>query len=489
MNARHTGPEVLFAASEAMPLVKTGGLADVAGALPAALRRIGADVRLLLPGYPAVLEQVQLSVCARGLGLLPDQAPCDLLEGSMPDGTPLYVLSSALFARDGNPYVDADGQDWPDNHLRFASLGRLAALLGSTSSPLAWRPQIVHLNDWQTALAAAWLAWAGESRAQSLLSLHNMSFAGAFDAAVLPALGLPLSCYSIDGVEFYGRLSFLKAGVFYADRLATVSPTYAREIQSEAFGGGLHGLLATRSGDLSGILNGIDPQTWNPARDPLLAHPYDARRLRTKDLNRSALRNELGLADDPASTLLGSVGRLTGQKGADLLEPALEALAELPWQLVLLGTGEPALERQLVEFAARHPGRARVVIGYDERLAHRIEAGADVFLMPSRFEPCGLNQFYSMRYGTPPVVRATGGLADSVVDCREPSLADGSATGFVFEQSSAAALAAAVRRAIELRGDARRWRALQRNAMRGDFSWRQSARAYLALYGEMLGTA
>ena len=489
MSAPRGSLPVLFAVSEATPLVKTGGLADVAGALPGALRRLGADVRVLLPAYPAVLAQTTPVVVARDLHLLPGAAPADLLEARAPDGTPLYLLASALFETGGNPYVDDEGRDWPDQHLRFGSLSRMAALLGETASPLDWRPRVVHLNDWQTALAAAWLRWSPEPHARCLLSLHNMAFVGAFDPAVMPALGLPPESFAINGIEYYGRISFLKAGVYYADRLATVSPTYAREIQQEAFGGGLHGLLAARAGELHGILNGIDTQTWNPARDTCLDHPYDARRLRSKDANRSALRRQLELADDDTATLFGMVTRLTWQKGVDLVPAALEMLTDVPWQLVVLGSGERALETQLRAFAARHPQRVHLRLGYDEHLAHRIEAGADVFLMPSRFEPCGLNQFYSMRYGTPPVVRATGGLADSVTDTSEITESDASATGFVFETASAEALAGAMRRAIALRAERRRWRALQRNGMRGDYSWRRSAGAYLALYEEMLAGA
>lgn len=482
MSERRNALPVLFVSSEAAPLVKTGGLADVAGALPGALRRLGADVRVLLPGYPAVLDGVDARICASGLHLLPGAPAADLLEARLPDDTPLYVLASPLFERAGNPYVDEQGRDWPDNHLRFGSLSRAAALLGDHMSPIPWRPRLVHLNDWQTALAAAWLRWSGSRHARSVLSLHNMAFAGAFDPRVMPALGLPSASFQINGLEFYGHVSFLKAGVYYADRLATVSPGYASEIQRQEFGGGLHGLLAARSDQLSGILNGIDTETWNPACDDCLAHPYDARRLRSKDANRTALREEFGLPDDAATTLFGMVTRLTWQKGTDLVAPALEALGDRSWQLVLLGSGERALEAELRAFAARHPDRVRVTIGYDERLAHRIEAGADLFLMPSRFEPCGLNQLYSMRYGTPPIVRATGGLADSVVDTDAASLADRSATGFKFETASAAALAGAIDRSLELRTDQRAWRALQRNGMRGDYSWRRSAQAYLELY-------
>ncbi len=315
-----------------------------------------------------------------------------------------------------------------------------------------------------------------------MLSLHNMSFAGAFHPSVMPALGLPAESFQINGVEFYGHVSFLKAGVYYADRLSTVSPSYAMEIQTQDFGGGMHGLLAARAGVLTGILNGIDVDTWNPSRDAFLDHPYDARRLRSKDANRSALRRELGLADEPGTALLGMVTRLTWQKGADLVGPALDAIADRPWQLALLGSGERSLEAALSALAARHRDRVHVRLGYDERLAHRIEAGADLFLMPSRFEPCGLNQLYSQRYGTPPVVRATGGLADSVVDTDEHTLADGSATGFKFLAPSSQALAGAVARAMDVLGDRRRWRALQRNGMRGDYSWRRSARDYLDLY-------
>lgn len=480
---------VLVAASEATPLMKTGGLGDVAGALPAALRALRVDARLLLPGYPGVLSSLALTSLATRVPLLSRQPPADILEGELPDGTPLLALRHPLFDRPGNPYLDPAGVDWPDNHLRFGLLARAAALFAGADTPLAWRPQVLHLNDWQTALAAAWLALDSRPRARTLLSIHNMAFAGAFDAGTLSELDLPDACYSMHGVEFYGRVSFLKAGIYYADRIATVSPGYAREIQTEDFGGGLHGLLQTRRHHLYGILNGIDAKTWNPRADPHISRRYGAATLARKATNRRALQQEMGLEPDADAALFGMITRLTWQKGVDLVPDALRALPEQAWQLVLLGSGDQVLQAQFQTFERAHPGRVRVAIGYDEPLAHRIEAGSDLFLMPSRFEPCGLNQMYSMRYGTPPVVRRTGGLADSVVDTDEADIVDDAATGFVFGPTDSTALAVTLRRALRTRANPDAWHAMRRAGMMRDFSWKRSAREYVALYRRMIEEA
>ena len=460
---------VLFVTPEYAPLTKTGGLGDVSGALPAALREQGTDVRLLLPGYSQVVEQTKLAERAtlRVLGF-----DVRLLEG---EG--LLVLDCPqLYRRDGGPYQDASGADWGDNALRFAVLSKAASLLAGEASPLAWRPDCVHCNDWPAGLAAAYLAFDRGSHAASLFTVHNLAFQGNFDAALLERLALPAQSFTPEGLEFHGRLSFLKAGLAYADALTTVSPRYAQEIQTEPFGCGLDGLLRRRRQSLNGILNGIDDVMWNPGSDALIAAPYDAARIERKSLNKQALQFRLRLKVDPQVPLLGAVSRLTHQKGSDLLADAIDELVALPAQLAVVGKGEARVEEALRAAAVRYPGRVSATIGFDEGLAHAIEAGADVFLMPSRYEPCGLNQMYSQRYGTPPVARATGGLIDTIEDGK---------TGFLFDRAERGPFVAAVRRAVELRRDSGRWHEMQRRGMLRDFSWSTAARQYAALYSRL----
>ncbi|MFH1043730.1 MAG: glycogen synthase GlgA, partial [Pseudomonadota bacterium] len=356
---------------------------------------------------------------------------------------------------------------------------------GRAPTPLDWQPEVVHCNDWQTGLAPIYLRYAAGARAATLQTIHNLAYQGIFEPQMVAALGLPPECFTPDGAEYYGKLSFLKSGLQCAGAITTVSPTYAIEIQSEALGFGLQGLLAARRDSLSGILNGIDTRLWNPATDPSIACRYDAATLAAKGVNKRALQRRLGLAPSPSVPLFAAVSRLTAQKGLDwLLEIAPQVLS-LPAQLALLGSGEPKLEHGFRALAHRHPGKVSTTIGFDEPLAHLIEAGADAFLMPSRFEPCGMNQMYSQRYGTPPVARATGGLADTVVDYNPATLADGSASGFLFHEAGARALLAAVRRAAGVWRDNARWRMLQRNGMARDFGWETSARRYAAIYARL----
>jgi len=477
---------ILFVTSECAPLVKTGGLGDVSAALPAALKLLGADVRILLPAYRAVLAQ--LPDC-REIARLPAAAelpPARLLQSATPSQVPLYALDCPqLYDRDGGPYQDAAGSDWADNALRFGLLSRVAALLGSAASPLEWQPDVIHCNDWQTGLAPIYLRYASGARAATLQAIHNLAYQGIFEPQLVAALGLPAQSFTPDGAEYYGKLSFLKSGLQCADAISTVSPTYALEVQSEALGFGLQGLLAARRDRLYGILNGIDTRLWNPATDPAIAERYDADRIDAKGVNKSALQLRLGLAPAPAVPLFAVVSRLATQKGLDwLLEIAPQVLA-LPAQLAVLGSGEPQLERGFRALARSHPGQVSTTIGFDEALAHLIEAGADAFLMPSRFEPCGMNQMYSQRYGTPPIARATGGLADTVIDCNPVTLADGSASGFLFREASAQALLATVHRAVAAWRDQASWRVLQRNGMARDFGWEASAKHYAAIYARL----
>ena len=474
---------VLFATSECAPLVKTGGLGDVSAALPVALAALGVDVRILLPGYRPVLAQLSDSREVARLAPTAAFPAARLLQAKTAAGLPLIVLDCPPFYdRGGGPYQTEAGSDWPDNALRFGLLSHVAALLAGAGSPLGWQPQVLHCNEWQTGLAPAYLRYAGVRPAATVLTIHNLAFQGIFEPELVAALGLPAESFGPEGVEYYGKLSFLKAGLQFADAITTVSPSYAREIQSEALGFGLHGLLSSRKDRLHGILNGIDTDLWNPATDPYIASRYSADTLASKAGNKLALQRRLGLANAPERPLFGVVSRLTEQKGLDwLLEITPQVLA-LPAQLALLGGGDAQLERGFLERARSNPHALSVTIGFDETLAHLIEAGADAFLMPSRFEPCGMNQMYSQRYGTPPVVRATGGLADTVVDCGPAALADGSASGFVFQEPSAGGLLAAIERAAGVWQARATWSALQRNGMAKDFSWGASARRYAGIY-------
>jgi starch synthase len=443
----------LFVTPECAPLAKAGGLGDVSAALPPALRMLGHEVDVLLPGYMEVAGAAEVERFSE-LGFEVRLLRKDEL---------LLIDCPPLYRRDGTPYQDASGRDWPDNALRFGLLSKVAARL-------APKYHVVHCNDWPAALAPVYAP-----HAKTLLTIHNLAFQGNFERSWLPRLGLPEALFNVDKLEFYGRLSFLKGGLVHAGALNTVSPSYAREIQTEEHGCGMDGLLRERRAALVGILNGIDTDLWDPARDAHLAQRYEPDSLDKKRANKEALQRRLNLApsDEP---LVGFVGRLTQQKGADLIAAAAAELAALPAQLAVLGRGERELENALAAAAARHPGRIAVAIDFNEELAHLIEAGADLFVMPSRFEPCGLNQMYSQRYGTPPVVRATGGLADTVKDGE---------TGFVFERAESGALAAALRRAVAAHRDPARWRTIQRAGMQRDFSWRAAARQYADLYSRL----
>jgi starch synthase len=467
--------KVLFATSEIAPWVKTGGLGDVAAALPPALRAAGLDLRVLVPYYPALrLAFPEAPIVATLAGLGGHFAHAALRSATAPDGTPLVLLDcQPYFDRPGNPYLGPEGHDWLDNYLRFGLLSRVAAWLGSEQNTPLWQPDIIHCNDWQTGLAPAYLRLLPGGRARTLITIHNLAFQGMFGPHTLAELGLPAESWSMHGVEYYGRLSFLKAGLHYADAITTVSPTYATEIQTDAEGMGLAGLLRERSAQISGILNGIDTNAWNPAQDAQIPFPYDVANLARKKKNKAALQKEMGLTVRDDLPLLGIISRLTHQKGLDLINTIQQEIADLPAQLVVLGSGERTLEEEFRRLVIAHPGNFAVRIGFDEGLAHRIEAGADIFLMPSRFEPCGLNQMYSLRYGTPPVVRATGGLADTVAD---------NINGFTFREASAEALLEAIERAAAAWYDKKGWRRLQIYGMGRDVSWSKPAAQYAALY-------
>jgi starch synthase len=471
--------KILFVTSEVHPLIKTGGLADVSGALPAALQALGQDVRLLVPGYIPVLDKLADKRVVASFVALPGQPEVKLLSAKMPHTeVPVYVLDAPqYFCRVPGPYQYELGGDWPDNAMRFGMLSKVAALLGSDASPVAWRADIVHCNDWQSGLAPAYLQFTESAHAKTVMTIHNIAYQGNFDRDWLMPLGLPQSCFDMHGVEFHGYLSFLKAGLHYADRIVTVSPTYAQEIQSSDVGYGMQGLLKMRNGDVSGILNGIDESEWDPATDRYLTACYDVSDLAPKAKGKVALQKRLGLEAGESVPLLGVVSRLAYQKGLDMLLECLPKLLDGGAQLAVLGSGDADLERRYLQLAQRYPGRVSVTVSFDEGLSHQIMAGADIFLMPSRFEPCGLNQMYGMRYGTPPVVRRTGGLADSVTDAKA---ADG--TGFVFDEADSAVLHRTIVRAIESFRDGKDFRRIQLNGMRRDVGWGTSAQRYLELY-------
>jgi starch synthase len=480
---------VLFVTPELAPWMKSGGLGDVSAALPAALRRIGSDVRILLPFYTqlraAFKDAVPLTAM---LDLGGAFAPARLLAVERRGMVPLFLIDCPdYFQRDGNAYGDTNGQDWPDNHLRFGLLSKVASLLGCAKSPLVWKPHVVHCHDWPAGLAPAYLRFADGPCSATLMTIHNLAFQGLFPASSLQELGLPPQSYAVDGIEYYGHLSFLKGGIHYADRISTVSPTYALEIQGMELGCGMEGLLKHRTRDLAGILNGIDTAVWNSARDPMIVEKYDIYSLEHKAANKTALAHRFHLDPSPELPLLGVVSRLAHQKGMDVLAEVLPHIIAHAAQLVVLGMGEAALEAAFQGLAAEFPRRVALVTGYDESLAHLIEAGADIFLMPSRFEPCGLNQMYSMRYGTPPVVHATGGLSDTVVDCTPASLEAGTATGFVCKQLDANSLRETIGRALDAWRDKPVWSLLQKNGMARDFSWKHPARQYRALYRTLAG--
>lgn len=478
---------VLFVTSEVAPLIKTGGLADVSAALPAVLLGMGIDIRVLLPGYPAVLKAlgkltVLVDFCEQPQPELTGFPPSRLLSAALPSGVPLYVFDCPeMYQRGGGAYQDEHGEDWADNAQRFGLFSKMAALMACADSPIDWRPDVVHCNDWQAGLTPAYLHYARDP-APCVMTIHNLAFQGVFPATVMPELGLPWESFKPDGVEYYGNMSFLKAGLFYAKHITTVSPSYAKEIQTEALGFGLQGLLKHRKKLLTGILNGIDIDEWNPATDLNLIQPYGAGDVSGKDANKRELQKKLGLHVNADIPLLGLVSRFAHQKGVDLVLQTAEKLIALPAQLVFLGSGDTELQRAALTLAHRYSGKIAAYVGFDEGLSHLIEAGADIFLMPSRYEPCGLNQMYSQRYGTPPVVHATGGLIDTVVNCTALNLKKGIASGFVFSKMEADSLLAATKRAVVAYQNKETWQQLQHICMHKDFSWRTSAMAYKRIY-------
>ena len=476
--------KVLAAASEIYPLVKTGGLADVVGALPRALAPHGIAVRTLVPGYPTVMAALEgRKVLHRYGGLFGGEAT---LSAGQAKGIDLFILDAPhLYARPGNPYLGPDGKDWPDNAARFAALGFVAADVCRGVAP-DFLPDVLHVHDWQAALAPAYLKYGKSGATKSVITVHNLAFQGRFPAAIFGGLNLPPKAYAIDGVEYYGGVGYLKGGLQCADAITTVSPTYAREICTPEGGMGLDGLLRVRQSVLKGIVNGIDTTVWNPATDTNIAATYDAKRLTRRAGNRRAIERRFGLT--PSDDLLYCiVSRLTGQKGMDLVIESIDTLVRTGARLALLGSGDAALQTAFSAVAKRLAGRVGVVLGYDEALSHLLQAGSDAILIPSRFEPCGLTQLYGLRYGCVPVVSRVGGLADTIIDANDAALSAGVASGVQFSPVDAPSFESALTRTAALFRDQKQWREMQRRGMRADVSWQRSAGQYAALFRELCG--
>ncbi len=478
-----------MASSEAHPLIKTGGLADVAASLPAALVELGHDARLIIPAYPKAVKQVRepKSLCEVRIPGTHEQVR--ILGGRLPDSRLQVYLIDAPdhFCREGSPYTDLTGRDWGDNAERFMLFNRILARIAMGMPALGWSPQILHCNDWQTGLAPALMQDTPE-RPATIFTIHNLAYQGLFDRATFDRLGLSPALWAVNGLEFHQRMSFIKGGLVFSDLVNTVSPTYAEEVCTPRYGCGLDGLLRQLGGRFQGILNGIDYGVWNPQTDTLIHQNYTAEHVNLKVENKLSLQREMGLPRSERTLLFGYIGRLVEQKGVDMILDILPRLLDQrDVQVVLQTTGDLRMERILEDLAAAHPDQVAVHAGYDEARAHRIEAGCDAFLMPSRFEPCGLNQMYSLRYGTVPIVRRTGGLADTVVHASPERFADGTATGFLFDEPTAEALWGAVEQALGLyREHPDQWRAMAVAGMGLDFSWQRSAREYEHLYEQAL---
>ncbi len=474
---------VLSVASEVFPLIKTGGLADVAGALPIALAQHGVSMRTLLPGYRSVMVKLGKTKKIATLGdLLSEKATILFTEHQ---GLALYILDCpALYDREGGPYGDATGADFSDNWKRFAALSKVAAdIAGGLLKD--WQPDLVHAHDWQAALTPVYMKFGAAVHVPSIITIHNLAFQGQFGAAIFPDLGLPLAAFTIDGVEYYGDVGYLKGGLQTAWGLTTVSPTYANEILTPEFGMGLEGLMRIRQRDLIGIVNGIDDAVWSPETDPHIVGNFTAQTLKKRAVNRAALSSHFHLDDDDGP-IFCVVSRLTWQKGMDLLIDLIDEIVEAGGKLAVLGSGDQALEGAILAAASRHRGRVGITIGYNEPLSHLMQAGSDAILIPSRFEPCGLTQLYALRYGCIPVVARTGGLADTVIDANGAAIGAEVATGIVFSPISVDGLRQALARTFRLWANPKLWQKMQKLGMKSDVSWRVSATQYAGLYHSLL---
>lgn len=472
---------ILYACSELTPWVKTGGLADVCGSLPRALQRAGDDIRLILPGYKSVLDQIEPPTFLAQLDL--PIHPVALCSAKLYGIEVLLVTHPTFSNRDGNPYMSDGDRAWPDNAWRFALFSQAVVAVSQNRAGLNWQPEVVHCHDWQTGMVPA-LLYNQPERPATVFTIHNLAYQGNILQKQYFDMGLPAELFNENGLEFWGQASFIKGGIAFADRVNTVSPTYAQEIKTPRFGNGMDGMLRYRSERVSGILNGIDSSVWDPSIDANIPHNYDADSLARKSLNKLALQKQLELPEQRDKPLFGVISRLDVQKGIDLLIDAVRQTDHLDYQIVVLGSGDTELQNQLMQLAHDYPQKVAIRIGFDEPLSRLIEAGADIYLMPSRYEPCGLNQLYSLRYGTPPVTTRVGGLADTVFDV------DGeSGNGFVMDHASSAQLVQAMRRSLERFSDQPAWQRLQRTGMAGTYSWDESAQRYRQLYQAAIGDA
>jgi starch synthase len=473
---------VLSVVSEIYPLIKTGGLADVAGSLPAFLKPEGIAISTLVPGYARLMAKLGAAEEIRGFADL-FGGPARLLRTEVRGLDLLVIDAPHLYDRPGPPYVTPEGENWPDNAIRFGALSAVGAALGLGEVD-AYHPDIVHAHDWQAGLTPAYMHYrsGGRPRAATVMTIHNLAFQGQYGPELVPVLGLPPESMGVDGVEYYGGVGFLKAGLQFADRITTVSPKYAEEICTLEGGMGLGGLLRDRIGDLQGILNGIDESVWDPSGDDLIAAKFDRLHIKPRRINKLSLQRRVGLREDTDVLLMGVVSRLTWQKGIDILLDALPLILGTGAQVAIIGEGDRPMERAVRDAVMAYPGRVGCVIDYDEELGHLLQAGADALLLPSRFEPCGLTQLCALRYGALPIVARVGGLADTVIDANQAATAAGVATGVQFYPPSLESLGYALDRALEIGRDPVTLRRLRLNGMRSDVSWRGPAQRYAALY-------
>ncbi|MHA6685113.1 glycogen synthase GlgA [Mesorhizobium sp. A556] len=475
--------QVLSVTPEIYPLIKTGGLADVAGALPVALAGKGVTMRSLIPGYPVVMGAFKKKKAVLSYPkLYGGRAAIHAVQLA---GLDLFVLDAPhLFDRPGGPYGDPAGADWADNWQRFAALSQAGADIAA-GGVAGYAPDIVHAHDWQSAMTLAYMRYGKAAGTPSVMTVHNLAFQGRFPAGIFLELGLPASAMALDGVEYYGGVGFLKAGLQAAWAITTVSPTYAQEICTPEFGMGLDGLITMRASDLHGIVNGIDVDVWNPETDPHLVSTYSAKTLKARKANKAAVEERF-LLDRQDGPIVCVVSRLTWQKGMDTLVSVIDGLVAAGARLAVLGSGDAGLEGALLAAAARHRGRVGVVVGYDEGLSHLMQGGCDAIVIPSRFEPCGLTQLYGLRYGCVPIVARTGGLADTIIDANEAAVSAGVATGFQFTPDAAGALLHAIQRMMAIYQNRPIWGSLQRQGMKADVSWDRSAEKYVELYSRLL---
>lgn len=476
--------KILSVTSEVFPLIKTGGLADVAGSLPKALMRYGCETRTLVPGYPALFADLTDSV---PLHLFPDLfgAPASLIAARYEQLDLLVLDAPALYMRPGGPYVDENGVDHPDNWKRFAVLSYVAsAIAGGLLRD--WSPDVVHTHDWQAALTSVYMKYSSNARhVPSVLTIHNLAFQGQFPKSVVSEIGLPPESVTLDCLEYYGDVSYLKGGIRTATAITTVSPTYAREVVTPELGMGMSGALSSRPRMLTGIVNGIDTDIWNPATDPHLPATYDHRTIRARARNRAKLLETFRLDARPGP-IFSAVTRLTWQKGGDMLAEVADEIAHLGGKLIVLGKGDSDIETALLAAAGRHPGQIGVRIGYDEETAHLVHGGSDVVIQPSRFEPCGLTQLYALRYGAVPVVSRTGGLSETIIDANDAAISARVATGFQFHPATAENLRLSIHRAFAAYHEPKKWARLQNQGMKANFSWERSAEQYAALYARLV---